>query len=556
MPALNSISISIPGGYLITSPGILNELKLEQVRELWLRTRNEHVIKIVENVSSSHIFPKRSIFNGIKDALINTAYSLSANGVDIFIWEFNVSSGHIRRGTVPRIIQTEECPPLKSNIDFKYNSSVDKSNKHKLRARDLTSINLPRNILVNNVAAYLGRPLNLEIGWLTAAPAVSSTPNWNGTEVRTLTWSGHQDSFARSEVSALLEGIERRVGALESGHRTTVARACDLSGRIITPEDFPPYPEDFYGNIGVHFDPYDKHEWVTMENLYGEQAWMPREYVYYGEQIQHHLWALTTSSGCATGSTITEARLFGLLELIERDSFIGSWYAGIKPIPLDLTSDISLEAHLARAKLLDVNLQCGILPSITGIPVIMSVATHEDEHGTVGSVGAACHPSLTVAIKAAINEAWTYIHERVTFANKYSGNIRKHLSNPCAVNNISDHPLLLIYPSNPIYQHLIPEVSPQLIKVGEWEKYAKGSAEELLGRLIEDLSAQEVDVWFHTQTSSIERQCGLQTVMSVSPQLLPIDFGWSKQRALQSPRLANIIQRHGTSPQLVPHPFS
>ena len=52
---------------------------------------------------------------------------------------------------------------------------------------------------------------------------------------------------------------------------------------------------------------------------------------------------------------------------------------------------------------------------------------------------------------------------------------------------------------------------------------------------------------------------GLETVMVVAPKLLPIDFGWDLQRALQAPRLRELIRRHhGTDvePRQLPHPFS
>ncbi|MDN5705388.1 MAG: hypothetical protein L0G71_08620, partial [Yaniella sp.] len=68
-----------------------------------------------------------------------------------------------------------------------------------------------------------------------------------------------------------------------------------------------------------------------------------------------------------------------------------------------------------------------------------------------------------------------------------------------------------------------------------------------------------VETFVHIQTSEVERSLGFDTVMVLSPNLLPIDFGWGNQRALSSSRLAELTQRFtGTSqaPRLLPHPFS
>ena len=65
------------------------------------------------------------------------------------------------------------------------------------------------------------------------------------------------------------------------------------------------------------------------------------------------------------------------------------------------------------------------------------------------------------------------------------------------------------------------------------------------------------------QTTPEQLRSGLRTVCTLVPGLLPIDFGWNRQRALHMPRLRTAFRRAGwRSTDLaegeirrVPHPF-
>jgi ribosomal protein S12 methylthiotransferase accessory factor len=71
------------------------------------------------------------------------------------------------------------------------------------------------------------------------------------------------------------------------------------------------------------------------------------------------------------------------------------------------------------------------------------------------------------------------------------------------------------------------------------------------------------DVIAVDQTSADQLAVGTHSVCTVVPGLLPIDFGWSKQRALYMPRMRQALRRAGfrdtdldvLDMNLVPHPF-
>jgi ribosomal protein S12 methylthiotransferase accessory factor len=74
---------------------------------------------------------------------------------------------------------------------------------------------------------------------------------------------------------------------------------------------------------------------------------------------------------------------------------------------------------------------------------------------------------------------------------------------------------------------------------------------------------QGFDVVVVDQTMPVQRELGLRTAAVIVPGLVPIDFGWSRQRALHMPRLATALRQAGRLPRdltadelnQAPHPF-
>jgi ribosomal protein S12 methylthiotransferase accessory factor len=80
---------------------------------------------------------------------------------------------------------------------------------------------------------------------------------------------------------------------------------------------------------------------------------------------------------------------------------------------------------------------------------------------------------------------------------------------------------------------------------------------------VEQVTHAGFDVIVVDQTSPEQHRVGLRTVRVLAPGLLPIDFGWAKQRALHMPRMYNAFRRAGwrttdlgvSDLHFVPHPF-
>lgn len=529
----------------------------EQARTQWSRTREERIHGLIR-CGYAETLEEVQPWSALGEALAAMADHLSPaeEGGEVPIWELDLS-GEIRRGFFrPAVSEPWETTDTDADSDPE---QLTGGTAPGLRERTLGEVELPEHLLVNSVASYLGHPVTNAIGWTTVAPVTGSTPNWNKSEVRTLSWSGHTTSYERSRTAALVEGIERCVGALQSTGVSTLAAGKDLPGRAITPNDFPAYPEDFYHHRGARYTENELHEWVRGRSLStDEPVWIPREYVFYGEQMSYRRWALSTSSGCATGSSTTEAALFGLLELLERDAFLTCWHGQIPAQRIAPESLPGLVPVLARARLLGYEVETGLMPSPTGDPAAVAVASAPE----IRAVGAACHPDPARAITQAVEEAWTYLPERVQVARKNPERIAEVTADPEKVTDIDDHPLVFVPGQDPRYDNFcgpapavpLNEASSDLTEFSSFS-----SARALLDHLVGVLDRDGVEVYVYVQTSEIERSLGLETVMVIAPDLLPIDFGWGNQRVLSSPRLAELSQRftgEAREPLLLPHPFS
>jgi ribosomal protein S12 methylthiotransferase accessory factor len=136
--------------------------------------------------------------------------------------------------------------------------------------------------------------------------------------------------------------------------------------------------------------------------------------------------------------------------------------------------------------------------------------------------------------------------------------------------DLRDHALLFTLPES--IRHVQRYLEPAR-RVGFDEAYASNAgpgaprqSKDLLGdvqRLVDQLAAADCNVIVVDQTTPEQASLGLRTVRTLAPGLLPMDFGWRRQRALAMPRLRTAHRRAGlslhdvTDAELhrVPHPF-
>ncbi|MCG6197318.1 YcaO-like family protein, partial [Anoxybacillus sp. LAT_38] len=120
-----------------------------------------------------------------------------------------------------------------------------------------------------------------------------------------------------------------------------------------------------------------------------------------------HSFVYETSNGCALGGSLEEAIFYGILEVVERDSFLMTWYAQL-PIPrLDPYSANDQELRLMIERLRAVTGYDVYLFNSTmeyGIPSVWTLAKNRKQKGVNLICAAGAHPDPVRAVKSSLHE--------------------------------------------------------------------------------------------------------------------------------------------------------
>lgn len=444
------------------------------------------------------------------------------------------------------------------------------------RARLPEDLDLPMEALANPVCGMLGGPA------MRAYQATATAPVSGRFDVRSkyglhdMWWSGHAESYARSEILAALEGLERDAGQRPRRIDVTLrARAADLDAPYLDLADCGLYTEDFYRRHGdkyVRWSDQPEIPWVWGYSLRDKRPLLvPEQAVYYlDHRADHRNCVQECSNGCASGSTPTEAVLYGLLELLERDAFLISWYSGLTPTEIDLdTVDSPLVRQMrAHVDLLDYDLRCFDIRTDLPVPAVAAVAVRRDGGpGTLCFAGGASLDPVD-AVRAAVCETASYVTgfpERVEAGRERA---ERMVDDYRLLTELSHHALLFGLPEMaPHADHWMRQDTrrPLAEVFADWSagRAAPSDLRAPVEEIVALLAERGMDTIVVDQSTPEQRLLGLHTVAVIVPGLVPIDFGWERQRALHLPRTRWAPHRAGLTPRplradelhRVPHPF-
>ncbi|MER5638918.1 TOMM precursor leader peptide-binding protein [Kitasatospora sp. NPDC002227] len=444
------------------------------------------------------------------------------------------------------------------------------------RLRSAASYPLPAEALANPVCGALGAGTWLDVTSPTTAPVAGSVFMRGYAGLTDVTWSGQANSFRASRDLAFLEGLERYAG---THRRSTAPLLVDSYHNLgeehaLDPRDCGLYAPQTYRDdpMLAPFDPDRPIPWVRGWSLReGREVFVPARLVHYSAGTAADNFVFECSNGCAIGSCLEEAVLFGLLELIERDAFLLGWYgnATLPELALDACGSGALRAMLDRAALRGYDVRAFDNRVDLAVPVVTALAVRRDGGpGTLAFAAAAgFDPEST--IEGAVSEILTYLPHLPGQVAERPAELAAMARNFDLVRRLPDHAALFGLPEMAhharSYLEPVAPARPPAELYADWER-----ARPRTGDLLDDLRycrdqlvGAGHDVIVVDQTSPEQRQSGLRTVCTLVPGLLPIDFGWTRQRALRLPRLRTALRRGGLRDseltdnqfRLVPHPF-
>ena len=164
--------------------------------------------------------------------------------------------------------------------------------------------------------------------------------------------------------------------------------------------------------------------------------------------------------------------------------------------------------------------------------------------------------------RGAVEEAWTYLPERVKAVEADRARCLDMRRDPELVREIDDHPLQCLLPegAEDLDDYLGDGPTGPLDEVVTAGPLARMGASGLLEAMVDSLESIGVEPLAVRCTAPVESALGLETWSVLAPGLAPLDFGWHRQRVLTMHRpfdyarnVGSVVPDHLSNR---PHPFS
>ncbi|MER6382193.1 TOMM precursor leader peptide-binding protein [Streptomyces sp. NPDC001127] len=443
------------------------------------------------------------------------------------------------------------------------------------RTRRLGDFDLPVGAFANAVSGALGPAPFLELD----SPTASSTLGWfslrTGPYLHKTYWAGHTNSYGDSIRVGIMEGLERYAGTRpRSKTATVVASFEELGDQALDPRRCGVYSDEFYEHDGrmAPFSEKRPMPWVWGWSLRDRRpVLVPEIITYYNSSTTEAPFVQECSNGCASGGSLVEAAFHGLMELIERDAFLLAWY-GMAALPeIDPHSSSRPDTRMMVDRLAMYGYEARFFDTrITfPVPVVTGVAIRKD--GGLGTMcfgaGASLDPEEAVA--GALAEIGTDAARLRLRTELQLAELREMARDFDKVRALNDHPGLYGLPEMAPYASFLldgaRDARPLVEVFGDGRPVLRPSVDlsEDLAACVDAVASAGFDTIVVEQTLPEQRDMGLSTASVIVPGLLPIDFGWGRQRALHMPRTRTALREAGlrgddlTRDQLnpAPHPF-
>lgn len=384
--------------------------------------------------------------------------------------------------------------------------------------------------------------------------------------------AGRTHSFAASELTAMLEGLERYSSLEPRSKRTAVYGSYrEVEAYALDPVKVGVHSKEQYAMPGYRYQPFDASEpihWVWGYSFLQERPLLvPEQLAYYGTGAKRRF-AFESSNGCALGGSLEEAVLYGILETAERDAFLMTWYARL-PLPrLDppTAGDPELTLMLDRLRAAagyDVHFYNSTMEY--GIPSIWAVAVNRKPKGAKLICAAGAHPDPVRAAKGAVHELSGMVSnlDHSYEANKQKAEAMFHDS--ANVRQMEDHALLYGLPSAQERLRFILDESRPMRSFAESfeQKERHADLTDDLKDMLLRFKRHNLDVIAVDLTAPELARNGLHCVKVLIPGMLPMTFGhhytrlFGLERVRTVPVALGYAERPLTYEELnpFPHPF-
>jgi ribosomal protein S12 methylthiotransferase accessory factor len=411
----------------------------------------------------------------------------------------------------------------------------------------------------------------------SAGLAVARAPVWLPPGAHEEAGWGRAEDTRTAEAVALLEALERYGGGRPLGRRTVVhAAPRDLGADAVDPRTLGLYPPHRQDEPGHRYPPYDDavpRRWVWGHSFGRDRpVLVPEGYAYYrtrGLYRDDPPLAYEPSNGCAIGSCIEEAVLYGLLEVLERDAFLLTWHARMSVPRIDLDAVADPRGRLLAGEIeRDTGYAVHVLDTTLehGIPCVMALAVDRaaGPDRPVLAFAAGAHLDPAVAVRSALAELGPILAHQLRSYAARAADAAEMVADPFRVVAMEDHATLHGHRAALQRADFLLDPDPRCLGGRPVASPVPGPdlRDDLMaavGRMLD----VGLDVVVVDQTAAEHRAADLRCVKVIVPGTLPMTFGHVNRRLDGLPRLLTVPRLLGRRDRdlrrdevsELPHPF-
>nr|WP_245402839.1 TOMM precursor leader peptide-binding protein [Peribacillus muralis] len=381
--------------------------------------------------------------------------------------------------------------------------------------------------------------------------------------------AGRTLSYAASEMTAILEGLERYCGIEPHGKRTVVHDSYNnLKNQALDPIRIGVHAKENYAQPDFPFQPFNPDraiDWVWGYSFLQERPILIPERLSYYSLGCGNGFVYETSNGCALGGSLEEAIFYGIMEVVERDSFLMTWYAQLPLNRIDPNSanNKELELMIDRARAAagyDIQLFNSTMEH--GIPSVWALAKNRKQKGLNLICAAGAHLDPIRAVKSAVFELAGMMLTLDQQLEKNKEEIEKMFEDSSLVRKMDDHGMLYGLPqSEARLDFLLNADLPMRTFAEEFTKKEKHQdLTDDLQDILQEFRRLKLEVIVVDQTTPEIERNGLHCVKVLIPGMLPMTFGHhltrvtGLERVLRVPMELGYAKRPLEFAQLNPHP--
>ncbi|GAB2962860.1 YcaO-like family protein [Saccharothrix stipae] len=361
---------------------------------------------------------------------------------------------------------------------------------------------------------------------------------------------GRTADYAEAERVALYEAVERHAGlrprrvttVLEASYAELGDRALDPT-RLGLPDHESPHVVPFHPDVRTRW----VHGWSYTR---ARPVAVPEHVAYWGTSAGPRF-VDETSNGCGTGNSLTEAVLYGLFEVAERDAFLMAWYGRARLPRLRVRDEVT--AHIAdRLEQLGFRLELYDATNDLGVPSVLSLARAAQPGLPQAFFAAGAGLDPDAAMRSAAAEVAMDVEAG---AKRYRtepddfdpDRLRRLLHDPRLIRSMDDHVNVNGLPEAAERYDFLdaerPEVDPVVPEV------PRDDLDALLEHYVRRWEALDLEVIAVDQSDpAVRDRLGLHSAKVIVPGAVPMTFGELNRRTHGLPRL-----RLAGPP--LPHPF-